>query len=58
MVIQVNGKVRARLDVNPDITEDDAAAAALAHSDVHTILDGASPQRVVSRPPRLVNIIL
>ncbi|NNN07718.1 MAG: leucine--tRNA ligase [Acidimicrobiaceae bacterium] len=58
MVIQVNGKVRARLDVNPDITEDAAAAAALAHTDVHKILDGASPQRVVSRPPRLVNIIL
>ena len=58
MVVQVNGKVRARLDVAPDISEADAAAAALASADVERIVDGATPQRVVARPPRLVNIIL
>jgi leucyl-tRNA synthetase len=58
MVIQINGKVRARLDVSPDISEAEASAAALTHSTITQILNGKSPQRVVVRPPRLVNIII
>jgi leucyl-tRNA synthetase len=58
MVVQVNGKVRARLDVAPSISEDDATQAALAHADVVAALQGATPSRVVARPPRLVNIVL
>jgi leucyl-tRNA synthetase len=57
MAVQINGKVRARLEVAPDISEEDAAAAALASPDIVKLLNGA-PQRVVARPPRLVNIIL
>ncbi len=58
MVVLVNGKVRARLEVTPSISEDDATAAALAHADVVAVLQGATPSRVVARPPRLVNIVL
>jgi leucyl-tRNA synthetase len=58
MVVQINGKVRARLDVSPDISEADASAAALSHSTIIQALNGKSPQRVVVRPPRLVNIII
>jgi leucyl-tRNA synthetase len=58
MVVQVNGKVKARLLVSPSIGEEDAVAAALADPSVVTALDGASPSRVVARPPRLVNIVL
>lgn len=57
MVVQVNGKVRARLEVSPDISEADATAAALADPAVIAALEGASPTRVVSRPPRMVNIV-
>jgi leucyl-tRNA synthetase len=58
MVVQINGKVRARLDVSPDISEADASAVALSHSTIIQALNGKSPQRVVVRPPRLVNIII
>ena len=58
MVVQINGKVKARLLVAPSIAEVDAVAAALADPAVVTALDGASPSRVVARPPRLVNIVL
>ena len=58
MVVQVNGKVRARLDVSPDVSEADAVSAALASAEVARFLNGAAPQRVVARPPRLVNIII
>jgi leucyl-tRNA synthetase len=58
MVVQINGKVRARLDVAPDISEADASAAALSHATISQAIAGKSPQRVVVRPPRLVNIII
>ncbi len=58
MVVQVNGKVRDRLEVAPDISEDDAAAAALATDAVVAALDGAAPRRVIARPPKLVNVVV
>ncbi|MGA2519379.1 MAG: leucine--tRNA ligase [Acidimicrobiales bacterium] len=57
LVVQVKGKVRDRIEVSPDITEDEATAVALASERVVAELAGAAPTRVVSRPPRLVNIV-
>jgi leucyl-tRNA synthetase len=58
MVIQVNGKVRDRIDVDAGISEADAEAVALASAKVSDVLGGATPKRVVSRPPRLVNLVV
>jgi leucyl-tRNA synthetase len=57
MVVQVNGRVKARLSVVPTISEADASAAALADATIAAALKGATPARVVARPPRLVNIV-
>ena len=57
LVVQVDGKVKDRLDVAPDLTEDDAVALALASERVLAALGGAEPSRVVARPPRLVNVV-
>ena len=56
MVVQVNGKVRARLEVPVDISEEDASALALADERVVAAMKGPAT-RVVARPPRLVNVI-
>jgi leucyl-tRNA synthetase len=58
MVVQINGKVKSRLSVDPSITEEDASALALADETIAAALGGAAPSRVVARPPRLVNIVL
>ncbi len=58
MVVQVNGKVRDRIQVAPDVSEDDAIAAALASAKVQAQVDGAEPRRVIVRPPKLVNIVM
>ncbi len=58
MVIQVNGKVRDRVDVDAGISESDAQDIALASAKVTEALKGATPTRVVSRPPRLVNVVV
>jgi leucyl-tRNA synthetase len=58
MVVQVNGKVRDRIDVSPDITEEEAVRLARASERVTDALGGAQPTRVVARPPRLVNLVV
>jgi leucyl-tRNA synthetase len=57
MVVQVDGKLKDRMDVAPDISESEAIALALASSKVTADLDGREPSRIVARPPRLVNVV-
>ena len=57
MVVQVNGKVRDRIEVSPDITEDEARGLALSSPKVADALGGAEPAKVIVRPPRLVNVV-
>ncbi len=56
-VVQIAGKVRDRLDVSPDISEDDLRALAMASPAITKALDGKEPKLVVVRPPKLVNIV-
>ena len=58
MVVQVNGRVRDRIEVPADIDEAAAEAAALASARVAAHLDGAPPKKVVVRPPGLVNVVV
>ncbi|MER6510445.1 leucine--tRNA ligase [Nonomuraea sp. NPDC001636] len=55
-VVQVAGKVRDRLEVAPDISEDELRALALASDKVAPYLQGA-PRKVIVRAPKLVNIV-
>jgi leucyl-tRNA synthetase len=57
-VVQIAGKVRARLEVAPDITAAELEARALADGAIVKALDGAVPVKVVVRPPKLVNIVV
>ncbi len=57
MVIQVDSKVRDRVEVAADIDEDAAVAAALASEAVQRHLGGRDPAKVIARPPRLVNVL-
>jgi len=56
-VVQVAGKVRERLEVSPDIGEDDLREMALAAPAVVKALDGAGIRTVIVRAPKLVNIV-
>ena len=56
-VVQVNGKVRDRLEVSPDIAEAELRDLALAAPGVTRALAGQEIKRVVVRPPKLVNIV-
>jgi leucyl-tRNA synthetase len=56
-VVQVQGKVRGRLEVSPDISDADLEAAAMADPDVQRALAGKSVRKVIVRAPKLVNIV-
>jgi leucyl-tRNA synthetase len=56
-VVQVNGKVRDRLEVSPAIAEDELRDLALAAPGVTRALAGLAVQRTVVRAPKLVNIV-
>ena len=58
LVVQVNGKVRDRLEVDAEIGESEAVEQALASERVRRHLDGGNPRRVIARPPKLVNLVL
>ncbi len=57
-VIQINGKIKGRINVSPSISDADFEAAALAHPDIAKELAGATPKKVIARAPKLVNIVL
>ncbi|MDR1441327.1 MAG: leucine--tRNA ligase [Bifidobacteriaceae bacterium] len=57
-VVQIQGKVRARLEVSAQISVEDLAAKALADPAVVAALDGRPVRRVVARPPKLVNLVV
>ncbi len=56
-VVQVQGKLRARLEVSPDISESELEALALADEAVQRALEGKQVRKVIIRAPKLVNIV-
>ncbi len=56
-VVQVDGKVRDRLEVPVGISEDELRELALAASGAGRALSGRSVRKVIVRPPKLVNIV-
>jgi leucyl-tRNA synthetase len=56
-VVQVQGKVRDRLEVAADIGEEDLQARALAGDRIRSALAGKVVRRVIVRAPNLVNIV-
>ncbi len=57
-VVQVQGKVKARLEVSPDIAAADLEALALADPAVTRAIEGRDVRRVIVREPNLVNVVV
>jgi leucyl-tRNA synthetase len=56
-VVQISGKVRDRLEVAPDISEEELRSLALATPAAVAALGGREPRAVIVRAPKLVNIV-
>jgi len=56
--IQVNGKLRSRLLVSPEITEDELRTAALNDDKIRAFIQGHEVVKVIVVPQRLVNVVI
>ncbi len=57
MAVQVNGKVRSKIEVPSDMADDDIKALALSDEKVKQWLDGKPVKNIVVVPKRLVSIV-
>ena len=58
MMVQVNGKLRDKINVAVDANEDIIKAAAFATAGAQKFMDGKEPKKVIVVPKRLVNIVV
>jgi leucyl-tRNA synthetase len=56
--VQINGKIIDRIDVVPTITDAELEAAALVLPSVVSALAGAQINKIITRAPKLVNIVI
>ena len=57
MVVQVNGKVRGKIQIAADASKQTAEAMALEDSNVQRFIDGVTIRKIIVVPGRLVNIV-
>ncbi len=58
IVIQVNGKVREKIEVSKDITKDQLEKVALNNEKIQSYIDGKNIVKVICVPSKLVNIVV
>lgn len=58
IAVQVNGKLRATIEVAVDASKEDIEAAALADNNVKTHLDNKQPSKIIYVPGRLVSLVV
>ncbi|MDB5167289.1 MAG: leuS [Candidatus Saccharibacteria bacterium] len=58
IIVQVNGKLRAKLEVAKDLGEAEIKALALAEENVQAFVGNKKPAKVIYVPSRLVNIVV
>ena len=57
IVVQVNGKVRAKIDIPKDLSKEDMQELALQNENVKLSIEGKEIKKVIAVPQKLVNIV-
>jgi len=58
IAVQVNGKIKARINIPSDLSEEDIKKAALENQDVKTFIGNKNIVKVIVIKGRLVNIVI
>ena len=58
LVVQVNGKVRERIEVPADISEDEVRRRVLNNERVLSFIGESTVQKVIYIPGRLANVVI
>ena len=57
-ILQINGKIKDRIEVSPDISDADLEKLAMANPEMKAALAGATVIKTIVRAPKLVNIVI
>ena len=57
-IVQIKGKVKARLEVSKDISEVELEKQALEDETIAKLVEGSEIRKVIVRAPKLVNIVI
>ena len=57
-IVQIKGKVKARLEVSKDISEAELEKQALKDETIAKLVEGSEIRKVIVRAPKLVNIVI
>ncbi|WP_342535945.1 leucine--tRNA ligase [Sporosarcina sp. FSL K6-3508] len=57
VAVQINGKIRAKINVSKDSTKEELEQVALANEDVKQWMEGKELKKIIAIPGRLVNIV-
>ena len=57
-ILQVNGKIKDRIEVSPNISDAELEKLAMANSEIAAAITGITISKVITRAPKLVNIVL
>ncbi|MDR1034284.1 MAG: leucine--tRNA ligase [Bifidobacteriaceae bacterium] len=57
-VVQINGKIRAKLSVSPNITDDELEKKAFESTKVQEQIDGFEVVKVIVRAPKIISIVV
>jgi leucyl-tRNA synthetase len=58
IVFQINGKIRARLELPAGLSAKELEERALAHPRIRELLGGKKPLKIIAVPDRLVNLVV
>jgi len=58
LIIQVNGKVREKIEIGIDLTKQEMEKIALGNERVKKWIDGKEIKEIISVPPKLINIVI
>ena len=57
-VLQINGKIKERIEVSPDITDSELEALAITNPAIVAAIAGSKPVKIITRAPKLVNLVI
>ena len=57
-IFQINGKIKARVEVAPSISDQELEAMAFGDESIKSELNGATPKKIITKAPKFVNIVL
>ena len=57
-ILQVNGKIKDRIEVSPNVTKEDLEKLAIENPEIKAALAGVTVKKVITVTPKLVNFVI